>query len=93
MSAIPVAQGATPTELGAGVRRTFIWIQNQSDEAISIKFDGSAGDVTTADGFDLAVGSAIALEDPFGLGIYDVPITAVHGGTGNKEVRVMERLR
>jgi len=64
-------------------------IQNVSDTDLYLKLDSSATEVTTSNGLRLAAG-----DPPFVVtcnpGRFTNAIRGIHGGTGNKEIRVTE---
>jgi hypothetical protein len=69
--------------------RKLLIIQNVSDADVFLKLDSSATEVTTGNGLKLAVGSApvVIASNP---GEFTNAIRAIHGSSGNKEVRVTE---
>lgn len=69
--------------------RRLLVIQNVSDTTVYLKFDSSSDEVTTANGVKLLAGG-----EPFILtcepGEFVNAVRAIHGGTGNKEIRIQQ---
>lgn len=87
IAAINVTTASTEV-LAANVKRVGVLLQNTSDTTIYIKMDGSDTDVTTANGFALLPNESLS----FSTQVHQVfgPITAIHGSSGNKVLRVQE---
>lgn len=78
----------TAAEIVPAGNRDFVSIQNVSEEDIYLKFDGSAVALTTANGRLLSGGAEIFLENAGPRQIYRHSVWAIHGGVGDKEVRI-----
>lgn len=68
--------------------RDMFHIYNNSDEVIYLKFDGSSVALTTANGYPIPVGGYLDLNCEGSRRTYNREIWAIHGGSGNKEVRI-----
>tara|TARA_R110000823_G_scaffold304626_2_gene426336 strand:+ start:2566 stop:2847 length:282 start_codon:yes stop_codon:yes gene_type:complete len=70
-------------------QRKMLMIQNVSDTDIYLKLDDSATALTTGNGIKLASNSApmVISSQP---GEFTHAISAIHAGTGDKEVRLQE---
>jgi hypothetical protein len=66
----------------------FIHIQNVSDTTVYLKYDGSATALTTANGFPLAANQTLMLNNDNQKQLFRRGVTAIHGASGNKEIRV-----
>lgn len=75
--------------VAASHSRKLLVIQNVSDTDVYLKFDSSATEVTTANGFKLAAGDPplIVTCEP---GEFPYAVRAIHGGSGNKDCRIQE---
>lgn len=85
-AAVQVTTSVT-TVLAASFGRTFIIIQNVSDEDIYLGITSDGTTLTTANGLLLEPGDWLIVDDIRG-GAFTNAIQAIHGGTGNKELRV-----
>lgn len=88
ISAVNCTTAATEL-IAAKWNRRMLIIQNVSDTDLYLKFDSSATEVTVANGMKLAAGSS-----PFIItcnpGEFANAVRGIHGGSGNKEIRVTE---
>jgi len=83
------AVNATTSEtviIANGYKRKLMIIQNVSDTDIYLKMDESATALTTANGYKLTSGSTLLLTMEWGE--FSQDIKAIHGGAGNKELRI-----
>lgn len=78
----------TAAEIVAPGNRDFVHIYNNSDEVIYLGYDGSPNALTTSNGFPLAVGGILTLNNDGYRNVFHKGVSAIHGGTGNKEVRI-----
>ncbi len=88
LSAVNVATTVT-TIAAANWNRRLLMIQNVSDTDIYLKMDSSATVLTTSNGIKLPAGGT-PLVITCNPGEFDNKIEGIHGGAGNKEVRVTE---
>jgi len=84
---------ATASELvAANARRILLIIQNVSDTNVYLKIDSSSDEVTTSNGLLLAAG-----DPPLVItclpGQFVNAIRGIHGGSGNKSIRIQEEYR
>ncbi len=75
--------------VAANARRSLLIIQNVSDTDLFLKLDSSETEVTTANGLKMQVGDS-PLIITCSWGEYGNAIRAIHGGSGNKVVRITE---
>lgn len=68
--------------------RDFVHIYNNSDAVIYAKYDGSATALTTANGIPIPVAGFLILNNDGQRNLFNKPIELIHGGAGNKEVRI-----
>lgn len=84
------AVNATTSEttiIANSYKRSLTIIQNVSDTDIYLKLDDSATALTTANGYLLPTGnSSLVITSQWGEFSQDVK--AIHGGAGNKELRI-----
>lgn len=66
----------------------FIHIYNNSDTTIYLSYDGATA--TVAAGIPLAPEATLQLGNDGSKPIFDRGVSAIHGGTGNKEVRIQK---
>lgn len=87
ISAINVTTTAA-IAIPANVKRVGVLIQNVSDTTIYLKMDESTTALTTANGLALLPSEylSFATKDHQSF----APIYVIHGGSGNKEIRVQE---
>lgn len=78
----------TVAEIVSAGNRDFVHIQNVSDETIYFKYDGSATALTTSNGMPVPPAGFLILNNDGSRNLFNKSISAIHGGTGNKEVRV-----
>ena len=78
----------TETTIAAAGNRDFVHIFNVSDTTVYVKYDGDSDAVTTALGVPIAAGGALLLENSGVRKTFTDPITCIHGGSGNKELRI-----
>lgn len=75
--------------VAANANRKLLIIQNVSDTDVYLKFDASSDEVTVANGLRLAAG-----DPPFVVscdrGEFVNAVRGIHGGTGNKDLRIQE---
>lgn len=92
ISKIEVA--TTATLVSAAKERTWLMLQNQSDTPIFLSFDGTASvtiDSGGSPGIRLAPWETITTDDSAGRFTgNNLPIYAIHGGTGTKVVALHE---
>jgi hypothetical protein len=86
MQAINVT--TAPTKLADAGNRKFVHIMNTSDVTIYVQYDGSSTTLTTSNGLPIAPGEKFGLENDGTSPIFDKEVWAIHGGSGNKEVRL-----
>ncbi len=67
--------------------RDFIHIQNWSDTILYLKYDGDSTTLTTSNGIPLLPQATLQLNND-GKNIFRKAVYGIHGGSGNKEVRV-----
>lgn len=84
----------SPTLISAAQERNWLMLQNQSDTAIFLSFEGSADltiDSGAKPGIRLAPFEVITSDDSAGrFSGNNFPIYAIHGGAGNKVVVIHE---
>ena len=89
-----IAVATTATLVDAATERQWLMIQNQSDTAIFLSFDGTATVTTDSGatpGIRLAPYDTIMSTDISGrFSGNNSPIYAIHGGTGTKNLVVQE---
>jgi hypothetical protein len=89
-----IAVATTATLVDAAFERQWLMIQNQSDTAIFLSFDGTATVTTDSGatpGIRLAPYDTIMSTDISGRFTgNNFPIYAIHGGTGTKNLVVQE---
>lgn len=89
-----IAVATTATLVDAATERQWLMIQNQSDTAIFLSFDGTATvttDTGATPGIRLAPYDTIMSTDISGRFTgNNFPIYAIHGGTGTKNLVVQE---
>lgn len=89
-----IAVATTATLVDAATERQWLMIQNQSDTAIFLSFDGTATvttDTGATPGIRLAPYDTIMSTDISGRFTgNNFPIYAIHGGTGTKNLAVHE---
>lgn len=89
-----IAVATTATLVDAATERQWLMIQNQSDTAIFLSFDGTATvtiDTGATPGIRLAPYDTIMSTDISGrFSGNNFPIYAIHGGTGTKNLVVQE---
>ncbi len=90
ISAINVTTTAAVV-IPANVSRTGVLIQNVSDTDIYLKMDGSETALTAANGFKVSAGQSFGFTTTPPVGYESV--WAIHGGSGNKEIRLQEFTR
>jgi len=78
----------TAAEIVPAGNRDFVHIQNVSDTDIYVKYDGSETALTTANGIKIAVERSLILNNDSARNIFNKAVWAIHGGAGNKEVRI-----
>lgn len=88
LSAVNVTTSAT-TIAAANYGRRLLMIQNVSDTDIYLKLDSSATALTTSNGIKLPAGGT-PLVITCKPGEFTNLVQGIHGGSGNKEVRVTE---
>jgi hypothetical protein len=86
MQAIQVQ--TTVTTIAAAGNRDFLHIQNVSDTDIYLKYDGSSTTLTASNGVKLAAGEWLILNNDGYRNVFRNLVQAIHGGSGDKEVRV-----
>jgi hypothetical protein len=86
MQAINITTSATL--IAAGGNRDFLHIYNNSDVIIYIGYDGGGAAVTTSLGVPLPPNDTLQLNNDGFRNIFNDAVYAIHGGSGNKEVRV-----
>lgn len=72
----------------ANIKRVALIFQNVSDTDIFVKFDNSTTVLTTANGFKLEPAGTLSFATK-DTQCFD-PVYVIHGGAGNKEIRVQE---
>jgi hypothetical protein len=91
MKAVQITTAATLIA-AASHGRKFLHIQNVSDTDIYLCYDGGEGaagvNLTTANGLKLTTGEAIMLNNDGQKDVFHNNVYGIHGGAGNKEVRV-----
>lgn len=87
ISAVNVTNAASEV-VPANANRQALIIQNVSDADVFLKLDGSATEVTPANGLKLAAGGLLTLTTDRARFIN--PVRAIHAGAGNKELRVQD---
>jgi len=89
-----IAVATTATLVDAATERQWLMIQNQSDTAIFLSFDGTATvtiDTGATPGIRLAPYDTIMSTDISGRFTgNNFPIYAIHGGTGTKNLVIQE---
>ena len=78
----------SPTLIANPGNRDFLHVYNNSDEVIYVVYDGDATTLTTSNGMPIAVGGVLTLNNDGQRNLFNKPVYGIHGGTGNKEVRV-----
>lgn len=76
------------TTVAEAGNRDFIHIYNNSDTTIYVKYDGASTAVTTSNGLPIVAGATLMLDNDGGKNIFNKKVTAIHGGSGNKEIRI-----
>jgi hypothetical protein len=77
------------TKIADAGHRDLLHIYNNSNEVIYLQYDGSdPSSLTTANGMPLLPGAMLPLENNGTRQIFNKAVYAIHGGTGNKEVRL-----
>jgi len=84
MQAIQVQ--TTVTELAPAGNRDFLHIFNNSDVVIYVSWDGTNS--TVAGGWPLYPNGGFTLDNTGPRTIFNKRVTAIHGGSGDKEVRI-----
>jgi hypothetical protein len=89
-----IAIGSTATLVSAAKERNWLMLQNQSDVAVFLSFDGTTA-VTTdsgaSPGIRLAPWESITSDDSAGRFTgNNLPIYAIHGSAGEKYIAVHE---
>jgi hypothetical protein len=88
ISAIQVTTSETQI-VPARVRQLLI-VQNVSDTDIFVQFTEAPGTLTAANGLLLAAGKSIGFSSDGISSFRNNRVSAIHGGAGDKEVRVVE---
>lgn len=70
----------------------FISVTNVSDTTVYLAYDGDPAALTTTNGEPLEPGAKLLLADGRS-GMFNNGLRAIHGGSGNKEIRVQSRKR
>lgn len=79
----------TAAQIAAGnPSRKFLHIQNVSDTDIYVSYDGDATALTTSNGLKVAAGDTLMLNNDGTRCLFEHAVYAIHGGSGNKEVRI-----
>jgi len=78
----------TAQQVAAAGNRDFVHLQNVSDTDIYVKYDGSAAALTTTNGLKIIPGGYLILNNDGSRNVFTQAVWAIHGGTGNKEVRI-----
>lgn len=78
----------TAAEIVPGGNRDFVHIYNLSDTTIYVKYDGDATALTTSNGMPILPNDVLILANDGNRTVYTRAIWAIHGGSGNKEVRI-----
>ncbi len=88
ISSVNVTTAATEL-VAASHNRTLLILQNVSDTDMYLKLDSSATEVTVANGLKLAAGDPplIITCKP---GQFTNAVRGIHGGAGNKDLRVQQ---
>jgi len=71
--------------------RKFIILQNVSDTDIYLDFTSDTDALTTANGIKIEAGDTMILDGLEG-GAFTNAVTAIHGGSGAKSLRVQEEV-
>lgn len=87
IAAVQVITAATEI-VPANLYRLGLIIQNVSDADVFLKFDGSPTEVTADNGFRLGAGQTLTLTND--KRTWWSAVRAIHGASGNKELRVQE---
>lgn len=66
----------------------FTHIYNNSDTTIYVAYDGATA--TVAAGLPIAAGGYLELNNDGSKPIFTRGVSAIHGGSGNKEVRIQQ---
>jgi len=85
MTAVQVQ--ATSTLLAIAGNRDFFHMVNNSDTTIYVCYDGTAA-ATVAEGLPVAPNQSITLDNTGPKMIYNKAVYAIHGASGDKEVRL-----
>jgi hypothetical protein len=78
----------TAQEIVAVGNRDFVHVYNNSDEVIYVRYDGSASALTTANGMPIPVAGWLILNNDGQRNLFNKAVWGIHGGTGNKEIRI-----
>ena len=86
MTAVSVAAGSTATQVVSAGHCDFIHIYNNSDTIVYISYDGNVA--TAAAGIPILAQQTFQLNNDGVKPIYTRGVTAIHSGSGAKELRV-----
>lgn len=86
MNAVNVT--TTAASIASAGNCNFIHIYNNSDTTIYVAYDGAVA--TVAAGFPLGVGAVLQLNNDGSKSLFTRGVSAIHNGSGNKEVRVQQ---
>lgn len=78
----------TAQKIANAGNRDFLHVQNVSDTDIYLKYDGTETALTTANGMKLEAGAFLILNNDGMRNLFDKEVWAIHGSSGNKEVRI-----
>jgi hypothetical protein len=78
----------TAAEIVPAGARNFVHLYNNSDTVIYLSYDGSTVEVTTANGMPIVPGAYLLLDNSGPRNIHVRAVRAIHGGAGNKELRI-----